>query len=107
MRDSVRRQGNCRYSIWVIFSLITFTGAFADNVDLQARPATVADSIEMAAVGEPLDGYFDKAPAVFSPDGTRFAVVVRSGDIQTNTNVYKLLLFRPVVTFADAKPDVL
>src|SRR5262249_13491191 len=34
--------------------------------------------------------------AVFSPDGKQFALVVAKGNLEDNTNVYSLLLFRTV-----------
>ena len=67
------------------------------------RPVTVADAIRMTRLG----GSTDDLPARFSPDGQKFAVVVRSGNLEQNTNDYSLLLWRTSQVFNGAKPEVL
>src|SRR6266478_1076498 len=62
----------------------------------QKRPVTVADSIRMTRLGDPL--YFAGGPskglvAKVSPDGKRFVVVLRKGNLENNTNEYSLILF--------------
>src|SRR3984957_18219669 len=57
---------------------------------------SVADCIGMTTLADP--GYFLGMPsngrtATFSPDGKRFTVVVKKGDVKRNVNVYSLLLF--------------
>jgi dipeptidyl aminopeptidase/acylaminoacyl peptidase len=83
---------------------------FATGVPLaagQAKPApansgrakrfpTVADAIEMTQYGD--DRYLGGVAARydvarFSPDGTRFLIVVKRGNIERNQNDYSLLLF--------------
>ena len=57
---------------------------------------SIADCVGMTILVDP--GYFLGLPssgrtATFSPDGKRFTVVLRKGDIKRNLNVYLLLLF--------------
>lgn len=60
------------------------------------RPVTVADAISMTRLADPF--YIDGAPSLgrvaqFSPDGKHFIIVVRRGNLKTNTNEYELLLW--------------
>lgn len=58
------------------------------------RRVTVADAIEMTRLG--VASYMDDSPsnpALFSPDGRRFALVLKKGDLQQNTNDYTLEVF--------------
>jgi len=62
----------------------------------KAPSVSIADCIGMTILVDP--GYFLGLPsssrtATFSPDGKRFTVVLRKGDITRNLNVYSLLLF--------------
>ncbi len=55
---------------------------------------SVSDSIGMTQFGSPGQEYYSsESPAVLSPDGQRFVVVVRRGNEADNTNDYKLLMF--------------
>jgi dipeptidyl aminopeptidase/acylaminoacyl peptidase len=45
--------------------------------------------------------------AYFSPDGKRFAVVLKRGNLETNTNEYSLLLFQTDDVFERPKPRTL
>jgi Tol biopolymer transport system component len=57
------------------------------------RPVTVADMIRMTEPGN--IGLGDDAPfAQFSPDGKKFVVILRNGNLEKNTNEYSLLLWR-------------
>jgi len=73
------------------------------------RPVTVADAIQMTRVagsgypGSRLQSEF----AVFSPDGSRFVVVVSKGDLSKDANEYSLLLFRSADTFTHGAPKTL
>jgi hypothetical protein len=74
------------------------------------RPVTVADSIQMIRLGDPQ--YIDGAPskglvAKFSPDGKRFVVVLRKGNLEINTNEYSLILFETGEIFHSPTPHVL
>jgi dipeptidyl aminopeptidase/acylaminoacyl peptidase len=66
----------------------------------------VSDAIEMTEVSppEPDSSADPDAPGLFSPDGSRFAVVLRKGDLNANTNIYSLLIFSTRTAFATQKP---
>ncbi len=62
-----------------------------------SRPITVADTIEMTRLGDP--DYYSGASsrdrvARFSPDGSKFVVVIRKGNLRNNTNEYSVLLWQ-------------
>ncbi len=65
------------------------------------RHVAVPDTIEMTEVA-PSDE--TDAPGLFSPDGSRFAVVLTKGDLKTNSNVYTLLIFSTRTAFVSHKP---
>jgi dipeptidyl aminopeptidase/acylaminoacyl peptidase len=74
------------------------------------RPVTVADFIQMTRFGDPQ--YIGGVPssglvAKFSPDGKRFVVVLRKGNLETNTNEYSLTLFATDEVFRSPNPRVL
>jgi dipeptidyl aminopeptidase/acylaminoacyl peptidase len=74
------------------------------------RPVTVADSIQMTRLGDLL--YNDGAPskglvAKFSPDGKQFVVILRKGNLESNTNEYSLMLFDTNEVFRSPSPRVL
>ncbi len=74
------------------------------------RPVTVADSIRMTRLGDPLYGLGVPSKglvAKFSPDGKRFVVVLRKGNLETNTNEYSLILFATDEVFRSPNPRVL
>jgi len=74
------------------------------------RPVTVSDFIRMTRLGDPQ--YNAGAPsqglvAKFSPDGKRFVVVLRKGNLETNTSEYSLILFETDEVFRSPRPRVL
>jgi Tol biopolymer transport system component len=74
------------------------------------RPLTMADSIQMTRFGDPVynDGISSKGlVAKFSPDGKRFVVVLRKGNLESNTNEYSLILFETEEVFRSPNPRVL
>lgn len=74
----------------ISIALVALVGA----IPLTGTPITVEDCIRMTRLQRP---YRDAArAAVFSPDGTRFASVVSRGNLATNVNDYRLLLFDAV-----------
>jgi len=78
--------------------------------DLGRRPAAVADSIQMTRFADPnytAGGSSHGLVAQFSPDGKRFVVLVRKGNLEQNTNEYSLLLFHTVEAFHSPTPDLL
>lgn len=63
----------------------------------------------MTRLGNP--SYTDGGPsdgivANFSPDGKRFVVVLKRGNLETNTNEYSLVLFQTAEVFQSPKPRV-
>jgi dipeptidyl aminopeptidase/acylaminoacyl peptidase len=77
------------------------------------RSLTVADVIGMTRVAGPANSswFGGGAPtrgfASFSPNGTRFAVVVRRGNVQDNTNEYSLFVLETAEIFRDVAPKLL
>ena len=74
------------------------------------RPVTVADSIQMRRLGDP--NYTQGAlangiVAKFSPDGKRFVVTLKKGDLEANTNEYSLVLFQTAEVFESPEPQIL
>src|SRR2546421_12410718 len=71
----------------------------SDQDSVLKRPVNVADSIGMRRGPQ-------VAPvAHFSPDGSKFVVVVRRGNLQENTNEYSLLLWHKDALSGGAEPD--
>ncbi len=80
------------------------------KVIVSRAPATVADAIEMTqwadrsyAAGSSSKGRV----GIFSPDGTRFLVVLKKGNLKSNTNEFSILMFRTSSTVEPAEPRVL
>src|SRR5260370_3742809 len=83
--------------------------AKADSATVK-RPVTVADSIRMTRLGDRLydwGGPSKGLVAKFSPDGKRFVVVLRKGNLETNTNDYSLILFETNEAFNSPNPRAL
>ena len=93
-----------------------------ETIHRETRAVTVADTIQMTRVGGPPQAasYMGVGPktgfAAFSPDGRRFAIVLRKGNLEANTNDYSLLVFpsgvtsfspppRSLITFASSSND--
>jgi len=73
------------------------------------RAVTVEDAIEMTRLADP--GYLGggssaERVAIFSPDKSRFAVVLRKGHISTNSNEYSLILWQTREVFGSAEHEV-
>ncbi len=74
------------------------------------RPVTVADVIGMTRLAgqDYLAGGPTWAPiAHFSPDGKRFLIILKNGNIEQNTNEFTLLLFRTDEALHSPEPTVL
>jgi hypothetical protein len=87
----------------------TSAGQSAVATSATKRPVTVADSIQMTRLGDakyaggfPSDGLVAK----FSPDGRRFVVILRKGNLEANTNEYSLVLFQTDEAFQSPEPQV-
>jgi hypothetical protein len=77
---------------------------------LTKRPATVADSIQMTRLGDPIysaGGSSEGIVAKFSPDGQRFVIILRKGNLEANTNEYSLVLFQTAEVFQSPEPRIL
>src|SRR5689334_20384037 len=62
-------------------------------------PVTVADTIAMTELVSQGAGLHDFMH--LSPDGERFAVVVKRGDVQSNERVFSLMVFRATAVFEE------
>jgi dipeptidyl aminopeptidase/acylaminoacyl peptidase len=74
------------------------------------RRVTIQDAIEMTRLADPeyLGGDSSAGRvAQFSPDRTKFVVLLRKGNVDSNTNEYSLLLWRTHELSSSPKPDVL
>ena len=72
------------------------------------RPVTVADAIRMTRLGVPSymdDDVFGSGVAVFSPNGKRFAVILKKGDLGHNSNSYSVLVFKTAHALYSRKPE--
>ena len=85
------------------------TGQGQQGANAIKRAATVADSIQMTRLGDP---YYDSGGsakgifAKFSPNGERFVVVLKKGNLQDNTNEYSLVLFKTAEALHSPTPRV-
>src|SRR5208282_524748 len=74
------------------------------------RNVTVADSIQMTRLGDSLYTYGVPSKGIvakFSPDGKQFVVILKKGNLETNSNEYSLVLFQSVDVFHSPAPRVL
>src|SRR5262249_30575733 len=87
------------------------TGAKAVAGAVRARrPVMIEDAIAMRRLADPVyvgGGSSTGRVALFSPDGTKFIVVLRKGNVGNNTNEYSLLLWETDEIFRSPKPDSL
>jgi len=99
--------------IVVFYLLIAATPQTAIAKASAKRPVTVADVIGMTRVAGPADSssFLGGAPtrgfASFSPDGKRFAVVLRKGNVEDNTNEYSLFVMETDQIFRHFAPKLL
>jgi hypothetical protein len=74
------------------------------------RPVTTVDVIQMTKLADSWytdDGHSTGSVAEFSPDGKKFIVVVRRGNLDNNTNEYSILLWPTSEAFQSPQPVVL
>jgi dipeptidyl aminopeptidase/acylaminoacyl peptidase len=100
--DVANRSRILTVSITFFFLLVASRQGFGAFTHPKGRPVTVADAIRMTKLGDP--GYFFgtepfNGTAQFSPDGKKFVIVFRKGNLEQNTNEYSLLLW-PVAEIA-------
>ena len=89
---------------------VTRTGQAKSESGTGKRPVKIADSIRMTRLVDRDDYMSDSSKglvAKFSPDGKRFVVVLRKGNLETNTNEYSLMLFETDEVFQSPQPRVL
>src|SRR6266446_428574 len=88
------------FFFFVLFFGTTFSEGLANKVAALNQPTrrsvTVADTIRMTQFGD--EGYINGLSAKyevaqFSPDGKRFAVILKNGNLENNTTDYSLVLF--------------
>lgn len=70
------------------------------------RRVTVADGIEMGEFAPPAPSLYPEpvVPGLFSPDRSRFAVIVRRGDLSNNTVRYTLLVYSTRAALRSKRP---
>lgn len=74
------------------------------------RPITISDCVSMtrwAGNGSTFGGDSGERIANFSPDGKRFVLVLRKGNLEQNTNDFSLLLYQTGDALQAPKPEVL
>jgi dipeptidyl aminopeptidase/acylaminoacyl peptidase len=94
---------------WCLYAP-SMQGQDAGEPQTTRRPVTVADAIEMTqwadrsyAAGASSTGRV----GVFSPDGTHFLVVLKKGNLASNTNEFSILLFETNAAQEGSKPQTL
>lgn len=80
------------------------------SVPAPPGPVTVGDAIRMTRLGD--WRYYwgasaDGRVAQFSPDGAKFVVVLRKGNLDNNTNEFSLLLWNTADAFKNVPPEIL
>jgi dipeptidyl aminopeptidase/acylaminoacyl peptidase len=78
----------------------------ADETEIR-RPVTVADAIRMTKLADFGDTWVPDHVAQFSPDGGKFVVVLRKGNLEENTNEYSILLWRTNKIVESPSPKLL
>ena len=73
----------------------------------QKRPITVVDVVEMTRLEDTSFISGNSSFAHFSPDGTKFVVLLRKGNLERKTNDFSLLLYRTAEAFHSPKPELL
>lgn len=71
------------------------------------RSVTVSDAISMTKLGDPsyyLGGSSAGRVGSFSPDGKKFVVILRKGNLANNTNEFSLLIWKTADLFRQSTP---
>lgn len=79
------------------------------SASTEKRPVSVADAVSMRMLGDRdyYYGDYEVPIAQFSPDGRKFVIVVRKGNLERNTNEYSLFLWQTIRIFESADPTLL
>ena len=86
-------------------ALLAASTLFASASD--KRPPTVADSILLTEIGEPWDDLLGRDVAHYSPDGSHFVVVTRTGNIASDSVDYALLMYTAEASGKISAPRIL
>jgi dipeptidyl aminopeptidase/acylaminoacyl peptidase len=88
----------------------TVVGQTEAATGTRKRPVTVADTIRMMRNADPyyVGGAVSKGSNIarFSPDGSKFVVTLRKGNLQNNTNEYCILIWQTVSALHSPGPEV-
>jgi dipeptidyl aminopeptidase/acylaminoacyl peptidase len=108
------------FKLWFTLVILSFilctTGAWCQHTSASdsgahfTRPVTIADSIRMTTIDNPnysLGTWGRDDVAAFSPDGKRFVVIVKKGNVEQNTVEYSLLLYQTAQALSSSPPEVL
>ena len=112
MKHMYRSMGRLAFIV-ICVSTIVPIGESQENSDVSKAPqgtrtANVVDAIQMTQlVVENRGDISSSGPAQFSPDGQYFVVVTKKGNIETNTNIYSLLLFPTNKAILSSNPILL
>ena len=85
-------------------------GIVAQSGATVPRSVTTDDAIEMTRLADPTyeKGNFENGePAQFSPDRSKFIVVLRKGDLQKNVNIFSIYLFHSAEVLRSPHPELL
>jgi len=105
---SLEPQRCCLVRVLIGLSLTLGALCLTKEAQGQDNLVTVRDAIGMTRLGVP--AYMDDdvpgdRVAQFSPDGRRFAVVLKTGDLEHNTNLYTLRIYRTASVFSSPEPE--
>lgn len=96
-----------------VYPFLCATSAQAEKskaVVMSGAPVTVADSITMTQWADrnySAGGSSQGRVGIFSPNGSRFVVVLKKGNISSNTNEFSLLLFETKTAMQGSAPQLL
>lgn len=110
VRLSMRSLLSCSFLLAALFFSAGSLSGNDRNQQRAARPITVLDAIEMTRLGLPdsqLNTPVRRGFAQYSPDGRRFVILLKRGEIRKNTNDYSVLLYRTADVFHSPRPDIL
>lgn len=94
-----------RLSAYLLAAGCLIPGSGRAQCRLPQRRITVADTIRMTEIASPDPGSQPERPALFSPDHSHFAIVLRKGDLSNNTNVYTLLIYATQAALSNRRPE--
>jgi dipeptidyl aminopeptidase/acylaminoacyl peptidase len=89
-----------------------FCSKRGNGTGAQQRLVSETDAITMRVISGPgassnYGGTLTRDFAIFSPDKSKFVIILKRGDLRTNTNQYSLLLYRTSELFHSPKAVVL